>query len=264
MDLYKKLKEFGKVKINEPLSKHTTFKIGGPADFFVIVDSTDKLVELLNFLIGEGIEYFLIGGGSNMLVSDEGFLGVVISTINNKQITIEDEVVVVEAGATTALVAQESMRNNLTGFEWGVGVPGTIGGAVRGNAGATGSEIKDTLKKVEVYRDGEVIELDNKDCKFGYRNSIFKHNTDIILRVYLRLEKSQNKVNGEAREDALGYKELMKIALGHLQYRNKTQPQGYSSTGCIFKNFTISGVAKLRNLNIPKEFIDSGKIPAGW
>lgn len=256
MEIYKKLKEFGQVKINEPLSKHTTFKIGGPADFFVMVDSTDKLVELLNFVSGEGVDYFLIGGGSNMLASDAGFRGVVISTQKNKGFRVEGDLVVVEAGYSTVEVAQSSMKAGLTGFEWGVGVPGTIGGAVRGNAGATGGETKDVVEKVEVYRDGEIVALNNEECRFNYRDSIFKHNTDIILRVYLRLKKSENK-------------ELIKTALKHLQYRNTTQPQGYSSTGCIFKNLKLETesekeLKKLKGLGVPQEFLVAKKIPAGW
>lgn len=251
MELYKKLREFGKVKINEPLAKHTTFKIGGNANLFVIVDSIDKLTSLLKFLNGEGVNYFILGGGSNMLASDNTFGDIVIKIIA-KQMKIENDLVVVDAGCPTVEVAQNSVKENLTGFEWGVGVPGTMGGAVRGNAGAVGGEMKDNVEKVEVFRDGEIIELSNAECEFKYRDSVFKNNNDVILRVYLRLAKSEGK-------------ELMKKAMENIAYRNKTQPQGFASTGCIFKNIKTNKLKKdVKKDLISDEFWQKGVISAGW
>ena len=260
-EIYSQLKQFGKVKTNEPLSKHTTFKIGGEADFLVEIDSVEKLIEVLHFLRAEGVEYFVLGGGSNLLVSDNGFKGVVVK-MKIVDFRIENDVLIAGAGCSTVAIAQESMKARLTGFEWGVGVPGTMGGATRGNAGAMGGEMKDNVEKVEVYRDGEIVELNNKACKFGYRDSVFKHNRDIILRVYLKLEKTKNK-------------ELIKKALEYLKYRNETQPQGYSSTGCIFKNVSLEGshgeahrVRLLQHFDSQdekvKEFLHREKISAGW
>jgi len=254
-ELYQTLKQFGQVKLNVPLSKHTTFKIGGPADYFLIVEDTAQLVEALKFLDGEGHPYFILGGGSNMLVRDEGFRGVVVE-VKNKKLEINENEIVVEAGCTTVEVARKTIQGGFTGFEWGVGVPGTIGGAVRGNAGAMGSEMKDNVEKVEVYKDGEVIELSNEECQFHYRHSIFKDEGGVVLRVWLKL----NKV--DPSEAAQG----MKKALEHLQYRNKTQPQGFASTGCVFKNFEVqnSEIEKLQSLGVPEEFLQKGKISAGW
>lgn len=226
--MYTLLRQFGHVKVNEPLNKHTTFKIGGPADYLVTVDDTEKLVELLKFLDGEGTPYFVLGGGSNMLVRDEGFQGVVIN-IKTQKTLVKDQVVEADAGCSTVAIAQLSMQHGLTGFEWGVGVPGTIGGAVRGNAGAMGGEMKNNVEKVEVYKDGEIIELSNEECRFGYRDSVFKHESGIVLRVWLSLAKGENK-------------DGMKTAIEYLQYRNKTQPQGYASTGCIFKNVDLETI----------------------
>lgn len=258
MEIYAKLKEFGKVKTNEPLSKHTTFKIGGPADFLVSVDETATFVELLKYLDGAGHPYFILGGGSNMLVSNEGFHGVVIKITDIRYQITNNNIIEVAAGCSTVEIAQASMKAGLTGFEWGVGVPGTIGGAVRGNAGAMGGEMKDVVEKVEVYRDGEIVELSNEKCEFGYRDSIFKHNSDVILRAWLRLEKSENK-------------ELAKKAIEHLQYRNKTQPQGWASTGCIFKNvqilnnkFQTNFKSQFPNNQKAEEFLEKGIISAGW
>ncbi len=256
LDLYKELKKYGKVKTNEPLSKHTSFKIGGPADFFVIVENIKNLVDLLKLLDSEGQEYFVLGGGSNILISDSGFNGVVIK-INCQNSEVFDHALVADAGCSTAAIAHQSVKNNLTGFEWGVGVPGTIGGAVRGNAGAMGSEMKDVVSKVEIYKNGEVLELNKSECQFGYRNSVFKTNGDLILRVWLELINSEDKSG-------------MKKALESLNYRQTTQPQGFASTGCIFKNpdFMENEENILRNFDENDEKIQNfkkvGKISAGW
>lgn len=255
-ELYTKLKTYGKVRTDEPLSKHTTFKIGGPADFFVIVEDVGVLGELLSHLDGAGVRYMILGGGSNMLVSDDGFDGVVIKVKSNKK-EVQGDVVVADAGCITVAVAQFAMQNKLTGFEWGVGVPGTIGGAVRGNAGAMGGEMSDSVKKIEVYRDGEVIELSHAECDFDYRTSGIKKDGGVVLRVWLQLESGG---------DAGG----MKKALEHLQYRNKTQPQGYASTGCIFKNpDTEKNKSQLlkhfdEQDEKVQQFLRVGKISAGW
>ncbi|HBB38597.1 MAG TPA: UDP-N-acetylenolpyruvoylglucosamine reductase [Candidatus Magasanikbacteria bacterium] len=267
-DLYKKFKDYGKVKLNEPLAKHTTFKIGGPASFFVTVTETKKLVELLTLLDGKGIDYFIHGGGSNTLASDAGYVGVVVD-IKTRNTEVQEDVFIADAGCVTVAVAQKSMSAGLTGFEWGVGVPGTIGGAVRGNAGAMGGDMKKDILKVEVYKDGEVITMTNEECEFGYRDSVFKHDGGVILRVYLQLKK--------AEPDA----QLMKKALEHLQYRNSTQPQGFASSGCIFKNpecgmsrktgsrsagQNAECLEKLREIDAEKmeQFEKVGKISAGW
>lgn len=263
--IYQQLKQFGQVKLNEPMAKHTTFKIGGPADWFVTVAETEKLVELLLFLDGEGMPYFILGRGSNMLVRDEGFRGVVLKIRNHKSEIINQNTIIAEAGSMIVEIAQLSIQHGLTGFEWGVGVPGSIGGAVRGNAGASGKEMKDSVDKVEVYRNQEVITLANAECEFAYRESIFKHNQqDVILRVWLKLEKTDNKAG-------------MKTALENLQYRQATQPQGYASTGCIFKNYELKIPRNWQNSKFKNEFqekfgsderikrfFEIGKISAGW
>lgn len=250
-ELYTQLKQFGHVRVNEPMAKHTTFKIGGPADYFLSIEETDKIVEALLFLDGEGVPYFVLGGGSNMLVRDEGFRGVVVEMKNRKSEVVGDQVLA-EAGGTTVEIARKSIQAALTGFEWGVGVPGTIGGAVRGNAGAMGSEMKEVVHKVEVYKDGEVQEFTHEESQFHYRHSLFKDEGGIVLRVWLKLQPVAAEVAAQG----------MKKALEYLQYRNKTQPQGFASTGCIFKNFEI-GNSQL-NFEVPEEFLKKGKISAGW
>jgi len=252
--IYTTLKKFGKVRLNEPMWKHTTFKLGGPVKYFVTIDKNDKLIEVLNFLREENMEYVILGGGSNVLCADREFDGVVIK-INDQTTIINEQIVVASAGALTVSVAQASVKAGLTGFEWGIGVPGTIGGATRGNAGAMGGDISGNLSKVEVYRQGEILELTHEECEFAYRESIFKHNNDVVLRVWLQLEKSTEES-----------KDLMKTTLENIQYRNSTQPQGFASSGCIFKNVKIlNPKSEIKNQNIiPTDFLEKGIISAGW
>ncbi len=255
-ELYTALKQFGDVKLNVLLAKKTTFKIGGPAQYFITVDTVEKAVELLQYLDGNGTPYFIFGGGSNMLASDDGFTGVVIH-LADKRYHVDGENITVAAGMSTVEMAQISIKEGLTGFEWGVGVPGTIGGAVRGNAGAMGSEMSKSVVSVEAYVDGHVETFSHEACVFKYRESVFKDNGGVVLRLTLGLKKAEN-ANG------------MREALSYLQYRNKTQPQGFASTGCIFKNPDLAENKEvlLRHFDEQDEkiqqFLKVGKISAGW
>jgi len=261
-EIYTQLKQYGKVKLNESLKKHVTMKVGGTAKYFLIVDDIDKLADTLKYLDGEGIAHVILGGGSNTLFSDTEFDGVVVK-VESKKLKVESNVIIADAGCITATIARESMAAGLTGFEWGVGVPGTIGGAVRGNAGAMGSEMKDNVLKVEAYIDGEVVEFSNEEIQFGYRDSIFKHDGGVVLRVYLKLDRLREATAHQG-------KELMKKALEHLKYRNETQPQGFASSGCMFKNPDWETHKKkiAFYFNTHEEpvtqFACVGKISAGW
>ncbi len=142
---YDKLKEFGDVKLNESLAKHVTFKIGGPAKFFIIVRKTESLVGLLNYLAGEGVDYLVLSGGSNLLMNDEGYDGLVIKIATNDapKITPRGQGfdIEIDAGVSLGLVTNLAAKNSLAGMDWAIGVPGTFGGAIRGNAGAMGKDI---------------------------------------------------------------------------------------------------------------------------
>lgn len=247
-EYYQKLKEFGHVRLNELLSKHTTFKIGGPADFFIEIDSNEKLIELLNFLTGEGIAYFVLGGGSNMLFSDEGFKGVVIK-IKGGVCKVDNDVIVADAGVLLSSVVVEASKNSLSGMEWASGIPGTIGGAVRGNAGAMGRETASAIEKVEVWQDGEIIELENKDCGFFYRGSKFKINGGIILRAYFKLVPAEKQ-------------KIVETMTGYLKQRTGRYPN-FPSAGSFFQNLNIADwPGKVSDL--PELFRERGKIPVGW
>jgi len=250
--MFNQLKQFGKVKADEPMSKHITMKVGGRAKFFIEIDNVGKMAELLKFLDGAGEEYRILGGGSNLIFSDDFFNGTIIK-FTAKNLEIDGDLIIAEAGIPTVTVARESVSAGLTGFEWGVGVPGSLGGAVRGNAGAMGGDMAGAVEKLLVYSDGEVAEWSREDCDFSYRESIFKHSPAVVLKVWLRLHKGEEGAN------------KMQKAIEAIQYRNKTQPQGYASSGCIFKN-PILDKEKLgeRVQDLPEEFLTRDTIPAGW
>jgi UDP-N-acetylmuramate dehydrogenase len=250
-EIYNALKQFGRVKANEPLSKHTTFKVGGPASFLVMVEEREKLIELLNFLNSEGVERMVIGGGANLLFSDEGYEGVVVK-VQSSKFKVQNENIESEAGVLLGKVMNLAMENSLQGMEWAAGVPGTVGGAVRGNAGAMGEDASGGVEKVEVWRDGEVLELNKKECGFGYRDSAFKHNNDVILRVWFKLPK------GDRQEIAA------KVNKNLAARQGKFPP--YPSAGCFFKNVELRNKKQeTRNkIEIPERFKQIGKIGAGW
>jgi len=248
MQMYKKLKEFGKVRLNKTMDKQTTFRIGGLVFALIEVETTDNLVKLLDFLRDEGKEYFILGGGSNLLWKDEAYEGVVIK-IKTKEIKVVDNIMEVEAGVSLAEVVNKASLDSLSGMQWGAGIPGTIGGAVRGNAGAFGESISNNLESVKIYRDGEIFELKKQDCEFGYRESIFKNNNDVILSVILKLKKGDKQ-------------EIMSQVQEYLKYRgDRFAP--YPSAGSFFKNLPLSIWKKDTNI-LPSKFLEINKIAAGW
>ncbi len=234
-----------------PMARYTTFKIGGPAKYFVPVKSVDELQKAFALAQKHSLNYFVFGGGSNMLVADEGFDGLAIKMEMNAY-SVADDTVVVDAGVVTAILTRAAIDAGLTGFEWGIGVPGTVGGAVRGNAGAFGGEMKDVVESVQALVDGEVHTFSNAECTFRYRHSIFKENGGVVLGVTLKLKPDAERG---------GVKKMMEF----LDRRNKTQPKGAASTGCIFKNYEFVEVnSAWAEKNIPQEFLDKKRISAGW
>ncbi len=248
-ELYNNLKEFGDVKTNVPFSKLTTFALGGPAQYLVEVKDTQKLVDLLNFVTQSGVNFFILGGGSNLLMPDDGVEGVTIKVLNNKIETVDPTTIMAEAGAQLGAVVNMAFKNNLGGFEWGVGIPGTVGGAVRGNAGAFGKDIAHTISKAEIWRNGEVLILDNAQCQFGYRESLFKFNGDVVLRTWFELQPSN-------RQD------IMTKVQEYMKHRTGRYPHK-PSAGSFFKNVKLAkwpGDIKA----LPELFQQRGTVPAGW
>ncbi len=246
--LYKDLQTYGRVRSNALMSKYTTFHIGGPAQYMVEVMDSDNLIKLLNFLVGEGVPYFILGGGSNLLWQDEAWEGVVIK-VATQGIKIDGQEIIAEAGAPFAALVMLAVQNNLAGLEWAAGMPGTVGGAVRGNAGAMDSDTSRSLRQIEVWRDGEVIMLRPEDCAYGYRDSIFKHNTDVVIRAWFKTSPG-NKL------------ELMQTMQATIKGRNGKYPAA-PSAGSFFKNIPFSVWPGDKSL-LPASFKIKQEVPAGW
>jgi len=256
---------FGKiVTLNVPMSKHTTFKLGGPATVFIEPKTNEELIKVFAFVKESGVPYFVLGGGSNILISDEGFDGVVIKPRNTK-LTIDGQTVYAEAGVVLGKVASESAKAGLTGFEWGIAVPGNVGGAVRGNAGAFGGEIKDTLVSAQVFDGKEVHTYTNKDMQFVYRGSRVKahQGQEIVISATFQFAK------GDPKPATAKVKEL-------LEKKFASQPMGERCAGCLFKNVEVDpqthklkpqskGTPNDRFMTtVPAEFWQKGTVPAGW
>jgi UDP-N-acetylmuramate dehydrogenase len=226
-----------KIKRNVILAKYTTFRIGGPAKFFVEVNSPDELVEVVRWAREKGEKYFILGGGSNVLFRDKGYDGLVIR-MKNKELRIKNKIIDAGAGVMLSELLKLMLDNNLSGLEWAAGIPGTVGGAVYGNAGANGGCMADVVESVEVFDGKEIKVLQNKDLKFGYRTSVFKPHLSggkctsppdkggwggfVILSVKLKL-KQGNKEQSK------------KLVKKYLIGRKVKQPRGFSA-GSIFKN----------------------------
>ncbi len=248
-ELYKELENFGDVKTNVSFKKMTTFAVGEMAQHLVTVTDTEKLVGLLNFLKEKGVDFFILGGGSNLLMPDRDIEGVTIRIQTKKVEMADDTTIMSDAGVGFGTLINLSLAHSLEGLEWGVGVPGTVGGAVRGNAGAMGKNIATCLEKVQVWRDGEVIELQNSECGFDYRESHFKFNGDIVLRAWFKLKPGDKK-------------EIMLRATTYMKQRSGRYPHT-PSAGSFFKNIQIAKWPGNKE-ELPELFRERGMIPVGW
>lgn len=227
-DLLKKLTEITdstRVLENEPMSKHTTFRVGGPCDIFVSISNAKEAEEIIRLLCSLSIPYFVIGNGSNLLVKDEGFRGVIIEIGKDfSDIQIDGEIVTASAGALLVKVANECYKAGLTGLEFVSGIPGTIGGGVFMNAGAYGGELKDVIQTVTLLdtESGEIIEKTCQEMDFSYRHSIAKEKPYIILEAKMKL--------------STGDKDQIKSRMDELKEQRTTkQPLEYPSAGSTFK-----------------------------
>lgn len=212
------------VKLQEPMSKHTTFRIGGPADFYLCPHSTKEVQEIVEICKEEKLPYFVLGNGSNLLVSDRGYRGVVIQLWKNfSDITVKDCCIQAKAGALLSKVAAEALEAGLTGMEFASGIPGTIGGAAFMNAGAYGGEMKDIIKSVKVLdTQGEARVLPKEELKMGYRTSIVKEKGYTVLSVELELTRGNQEEIRNTMEDLK-------------ERRTSKQPLEMPSAGSTFK-----------------------------
>ena len=225
-----------KIKYNEPMAKHTSFKIGGPAQCFINAESVEEIKQICKVASKNDINLTIIGNGSNLLVTDNGINGIVVK-VNIKKFELEfsndDVSLIVGAGNKLGEIAQKLLRNEITGFEFAAGIPGTIGGAVRMNAGAYGKEMKDIVETVKYMGyDGNIYEKSNKDLEFEYRKSMFAKNKFIILEAKLKLQKG----NAQYIKDKM---------LEFEQSRKQKQPLEFPSAGSTFKRGTDFITAKL-------------------
>ncbi|MDI6736038.1 MAG: UDP-N-acetylmuramate dehydrogenase [bacterium] len=212
------------IKFNEPMSSHTSLRIGGPADIFIEVGNEEELKKIVELVYQSGTPYFILGGGTNLLVGDNGIRGVVIKLVGEfKRIKVSDRGIIIGAGVPLTRLVNWASAKGLSGLEFAVGIPGTVGGAVIGNAGVAEKTIGDCITRVRVM-DKQKVKIENltpQKCGFSYRMSQLKKY--IILDVEILLTKSK-------------ICSIVNRLEGYKQKRWNTQPIKTKSAGCIFKN----------------------------
>lgn len=224
------------IRKDEPMNKHTNFKIGGNADFYVIAKEVNQIITVLNISKEHNIPLTILGNGSNVLVGDKGIRGITLKiSIEELKIEKKDEFAIITVGAGEPLgkIAQLLLKEEIEGFEFAAGIPGTMGGAVRMNAGAYGKEMIDCIQTVTcLTRTGEIKELSNEECKFSYRHSVFCEEPFIITKAVLKLP--------------YGKKEDIKAKMDeYAESRSAKQPLQYPSAGSTFKRGPDFITAKL-------------------
>jgi UDP-N-acetylmuramate dehydrogenase len=239
------------ISLGEPLSGHTRFAIGGPADLYVETSSEEAFIAALAAAREGGIEIVVIGGGTNLIVSDEGFRGMVLR-YRGAQLQAHGPCVRAKAGAELQDLVDFSIDRGLEGLETLAGIPGSVGGAVYGNAGAYGHAIAERVVEVRFFEGASVRVFANEDCQFQYRESIFKgHKEWIIFSTSLRLEPADA---GALRETA---SDIVKI-------RNEKFPVTMKCAGSIFKNLIQNDLPPRAAAEVPAYVVREGKVPAAW
>ena len=228
---------------NVSLKDYTTFNIGGPARSFLQAKTKEDIREGVKKAKELDLPVFILGDGSNLLVSDKGFAGLVIK-IENCELKIENSLAYAQAGVEFPVIVKETIEQGLAGLEWAGGLPGTVGGAVRGNAGAFGGEVKDSIKEVEaIDSNGNLKTFTREECEFAYRSSIFKKENWIVLSVLFQLKQGDKKA-------------MQAIAKDHMNYRKERHPLEYPNAGSIFKNCDL----KLFSQELQKQFKDENVV----
>ncbi|HLD70756.1 MAG TPA: UDP-N-acetylmuramate dehydrogenase [Negativicutes bacterium] len=247
-------KELLGVQKNVLLAPYSNFKIGGPAGYFFNANTKEDVLKAVAVSQQLGIAVFVLGGGTNLIFADEGFLGLVVKIGKLGEVVVEGETISAGAGVGMDEMVTVSIKHSLKGLEWAGGLPGTFGGAIRGNAGAFGGEIKDTVMQVEALAENMQPRIfNNSECGFSYRSSIFKEKNWVILSASVRLQP------GNATE-------LQAIADSRVAYRRKNHPLEYPSAGSVFKNVDVKKILP----EFLKQFVDKIKqdpfpiVPAAW
>ena len=242
------------IQKNVLLKDHTTFDIGGPAEYFFIAKKKGEVLEAVTLAKKLKLPIFIFGGGSNLLVSDDGIRGLVVKIEIKDGIRLKNNALEAPAGATMKELVDFSISHAMGGLEWAGGLPGTFGGAIRGNAGCFGAEIKDAIVNVEALGNNlTLLKLTNRQCQFTYRSSVFKKKNWIVLSASVKLKK--------------GDKENLKgTSNSHINYRKEKHPLEYPNAGSIFKNVDFKKIPrKFQALFSDKVKKDPFPIvPAAW
>jgi len=245
-----------KIKEKVLLKDYSTFKIGGLAKYFVEVQEVDDLKAVVEWAREKQEKFMILGGGSNILFSEKGFNGLVIKIINNAIKLDAKNVILCGAGASLGSLVNFSAKNNLTGLEWAAGIPGTVGGAIRGNAGAFGSEMKDVTREVVYFNLEKLMEdkCDNQECQFDYRKSVFKEfDHKIIWQASFDLKIA----------DGIDVQKLIKDVIEKRQGKHPCLNKN-GSAGSIFKNPVVDKrIAEMFEKETGGKCF-SEKVPAGW
>jgi len=255
-----------KIQKDISLTPYTNYKIGGAARYFCKVKNEKEIIEVLNFADKKNLPVFILGGGTNVLISDKGFSGLVIK-LQVLELKSQETKVIIGAGVKLSDVVSFALENSLSGIEWASGIPGTVGGAIRGNAGAFGGEMKDIVTEVTIIKNEnrkakndnvklKIKKFDNEDMKFGYRRSIVKEKRNIIvLSAIFTLKKIKNEKEKTKSKELINY---------YLNYRKEHQPLNYPSCGSVFKNIEEREIKKNKELlkNIKKGIVSAAVLIA--
>jgi UDP-N-acetylmuramate dehydrogenase len=233
------------------LAAYTRFAIGGPADIYAETESVESFIEALSVARASGLDYMVMGGGTNLIVSDQGFRGIMLRFVA-RRILAAGERVHCDAGAVLQDLVDFTVDRGLKGLETLAGIPGSTGAAVYGNAGAYGHSISERIRQIRFFDGAQVRVFDNAECEFHYRESIFKrHKEWIIFSTELCLDQG----------DALA---LRKTADDILKVRNEKFPVTMKCAGSIFKNLLLAELPMATAAQVPEKVIREGKVPAAY
>lgn len=253
--MIKKSDLFKKEKVS--LKKYSTFFIGGDTNYLIKIKNEKDLIEIIKKIKKNNFNFYLFGGGSNILFSDKNLNKIFLKIEIDGIVVLKNNVLKVKSGTSLSKLVSFCLKENLGGLEWAIGIPGTVGGAVRGNAGAFGKSMKDSIVSVKFYdtKKEKIVFIDKKECLFKYRDSLFKNNFDyIILEAEMKFQKKNEKL----------IKEKMKY---FLEKRKEKQPIGFSA-GSVFKNYEIKDEKEknkiLKNFPEIKKIIKNNFIPAAY
>lgn len=236
---------------NEPLAQHTRFGLGGPAAILADTEREPAFIEALQTLGASDVRWTVIGGGTNLIVSDNGYAGVVLR-FRGAAITRDGDRIEAQAGATLQSVVDFAVSQGLEGLERMTGIPGFSGGAIYGNAGAYGQSIADTLESVRIFDGERVRQLDHAECEFRYRESVFKRRKEWLILAAVFCLRS-----GDAAALQASANEILTL-------RNRKYPPDMRCAGSIFKNLILNELPEPVRTQVPADVVKKGKVPAAW